>query len=92
MSGATDPSALHYLHDRFGQVRISSLGRLHAKVYLIDGRVDIITSANVTAGGLRANFEYGVRIDDRKAIAAIRKDMRSSNHFTQTSAITWLTE
>jgi phosphatidylserine/phosphatidylglycerophosphate/cardiolipin synthase-like enzyme len=61
-------------------------------VYLIDGRVDIITSANVTAGGLRANFEYGVRIDDRKAIAAIRKDMRSSNHFTQTSAITWLTE
>jgi phosphatidylserine/phosphatidylglycerophosphate/cardiolipin synthase-like enzyme len=46
--------------------KISSLGKLHAKVYLIDDIGGIITSANLTGGGLITNFEYGVFINDRR--------------------------
>lgn len=71
----TEPSALLELYKQFPQVKISSLGRLHAKVYLIDDRVGIITSANLTSGGLINNFEYGVLIDDESIISAIKDDM-----------------
>ncbi len=75
MSGATDPSALRVLYEQFGHVRISSLPRLHAKVYIVDQKIGIITSANLTSGGLRTNFEYGVRIDKAEIVAGIREDM-----------------
>lgn len=71
----TEPAALLELYKRFAQVKISSLGRLHAKVYLIDDRIGIITSANLTSGGLANNFEYGVLIDNEDIISAIREDM-----------------
>lgn len=78
VEGTTKPSALNELYLQFGQVRISSLGRLHAKVYIIDGKIGIITSANLTSGGLRTNFEYGMQIHDKSVIAAVREDM---NHY-----------
>jgi len=71
----TEPTALLELYRRFEQVSISSLGRLHAKVYLIDNSIGIITSANLTRGGLVSNFEYGIVIDDRKIISTIKDDM-----------------
>ncbi|MDD3492865.1 MAG: phospholipase D-like domain-containing protein [Candidatus Thermoplasmatota archaeon] len=75
VNGVTEPVALLELYKRFSQVKISSLGRLHAKVYLVDDNIGIITSANLTSGGLVNNFEYGVLIDDRDAITAIKEDM-----------------
>ena len=75
VNGATEPKALLELYKQFGQVKISSLGRLHAKVYLIDNRIGVITSANLTRGGLVNNFEYGVLIDDKAIISAIKEDM-----------------
>lgn len=75
VNGITEPRALLELDKRFNEVKISSLGRLHAKVYLIDGKMGIITSANLTGGGLISNFEYGVLIDDKDAISAIKEDM-----------------
>lgn len=75
IEGVTEPSALLELFQKFTQVKISSLGKLHAKVYLIDRRFGIITSANLTSGGLIGNFEYGVLLTDETAVAAIRKDM-----------------
>lgn len=75
MNGVTEPAALLELYKRFTQVKISSLGRLHAKVYLVDDRIGIITSANLTAGGLISNFEYGVLIDDKDVITTIKEDM-----------------
>jgi len=62
----TEPKALLELYKQFAQVKVSSLGRLHAKVYLIDDRMGIITSANLTSGGLTSNFEYGVLIKGRE--------------------------
>jgi hypothetical protein len=35
----------------------------------------IITSGNLTHGGLSSNFEYGVEISRRETVAAIRNDL-----------------
>lgn len=75
VNGVTDPTALLQLYKEFNQVEISSLGRLHAKVYLIDDTIGIITSANLTSGGLINNFEYGVLIDDANTISTIKEDI-----------------
>jgi hypothetical protein len=75
VNGLTEPRALLELYKRFKQVKISSLGRLHAKVYLIDNKIGIITSANLTSGGLVNNFEYGVLIEDKIVISTIKEDM-----------------
>ena len=75
VNGITEPVALLELYKQFDKVRISSLGRLHAKVYLIDNKIGIITSANLTRGGLINNFEYGVLIDDENLISNIKEDM-----------------
>lgn len=75
VNGITEPAALLELYKQFDQVKISSLGRLHAKVYLIDCEIGIITSANLTSGGLVSNFEYGVLIDDKNVISTIKEDM-----------------
>ncbi len=75
LGGFTDPFALLDLYENFNRVNVSSLGRLHAKVYLIDDRMGIITSANLTGGGLVGNFEYGILIDDRETVLSIKKDM-----------------
>jgi len=71
----TEPAALLELYKQFDQVRISSLGKLHAKVYIVDNEIGIITSANLTSGGLINNFEYGVLIDDKNVISTIKEDM-----------------
>ncbi len=63
------------LYRQFSQVKISSLGRLHAKVYLVDDEIGIITSANLTSGGLISNFEYGVLINNKDIVSTIKEDM-----------------
>lgn len=76
INGITEPNALLELYKQFLTVKISSLGRLHAKVYLIDDKMGIITSANLTSGGLINNFEYGVLIDDKDEVSVIKNDMQ----------------
>ena len=71
----TEPTALLELYKLFNQVKISSLGKLHAKVYIIDNEIGIITSANLTSGGLLNNFEYGILIDDENVVSTIKNDM-----------------
>ncbi len=75
--GATDPEALRALA---GQIRLSNLThlpRLHAKVYIADSKCAIITSGNLTAGGLERNHEYGVVTSDPKIVAQIREDIEA---------------
>ncbi len=75
ISGFTEPSAILELYEHFNNVRVSSLGRLHAKVYIIDEKIGIITSANLTGGGLIGNFEYGILLKNREMVASIKNDM-----------------
>jgi len=56
--GVSDTSALRRLVALGAQVR--GVQRLHAKLYLFDADHAVITSANMTEGGLRKNHELGV--------------------------------
>ncbi len=48
--------------------KIDSLSGLHAKLYVIDGQVALVTSANATHSGFCCNWECGVVIDDRNQV------------------------
>jgi hypothetical protein len=56
--GVSDTSALRHLIALGAEVR--GVRRLHAKLYLFDTKRAVITSANLTEGGLRKNHELGV--------------------------------
>lgn len=47
---------------------IHGIRNLHSKVYLFDERAAIVTSANLTDGGLRSNYECGIFITDKDII------------------------
>jgi hypothetical protein len=72
---ATDPTALRSLLDVRQGARIFHLPRLHAKVYIADTRAAIVTSGNLTAGGLIQNYEYGLRVSDPAFVQSIRSDV-----------------
>ena len=75
LQGSTDPSALLLLVSCHPTVRLWHLPRLHAKVYIVDQCNAIITSSNLTAGGLYRNYEYGIRITDQSAVERVRTDV-----------------
>jgi hypothetical protein len=54
---------------------VASLGKLHAKVYIADRRVALVTSANLTLGGLWENYEYGVVLRDATLVSRIVDDV-----------------
>ena len=74
-SNASDLDALHALAERVGG--ILSLSSLHAKVYVIDKKRALITSANATFSGMYRNRECGVEIKDRHAINTLRDFIES---------------
>jgi len=73
--GASDLYALGELRDRGVSIRSHSL--LHAKVYVIDSSVALVTSANATRYGMNVNLECGVAITDAKTARRIEKDVWS---------------
>ena len=75
LSGATDVSAICDMADTFRQMEIRFLPSIHAKVYIADDKLAVISSANMTNGGLLNNFEYGVKVSDRNLVRRIRLDI-----------------
>lgn len=92
---AFDIESLVKLWDRF-QVSISSLAKLHAKVYIVDQRTAFLTSANLTRGGLVENYEYGILLKDERIVAGIVADMNEyfglGNIFDRASIETMIPE
>lgn len=74
ISGYTDPKALHDLTTALPKSAVRFLPSLHAKVYVADDRLAIVTSGNLTDGAMFRNFEYGVWFDDEASVRAIRAD------------------
>jgi hypothetical protein len=72
---ATDPFALKGLAERFGSVKVWHLSGVHAKVYLADDDLAIVTSGNLTGGGLSRNFEYGVELSEPSLTQKVKKDV-----------------
>lgn len=73
--GATDPSAVHSLAAAVPGTRVFHLPCVHAKVYVKDAEKAIVTSGNLTAGGLDVNYEYGLKVLDAPTAAAIHRDV-----------------
>jgi len=74
--GALDLDPLVDLCREHTDCRVSNLPGLHAKVYIADGCRAIVTSANLTRGGLVGNYEYGVLLLEPSAVKAVLADMR----------------
>lgn len=74
--GTTDPAALVTLVNELPRTKIWYLPRLHAKVYIADGRQAIVTSSNLTDYGLWFNYEYGVSISDPVLVRRIWSDLQ----------------
>lgn len=77
---ATDPSAVLALHSFLAGSTVVHLPRLHAKVYIADGKRAIHTSGNLTRGGLEQNIEYSISISDVRLVERIEQDIRSYAH------------
>jgi hypothetical protein len=73
--GSTDPSSLLELMDAVPHTQVSHLPGLHAKVYLADECEAIVTSGNLTLGGVFHNYEYGVRFTDATSVRQIWEDL-----------------
>jgi len=73
--GASDLEALNVLRKR--GARLKSHHQLHAKVFIFDNKKAIVTSGNLTRGGLVNNYEYGLLIEDRKLTDRIAEDYRN---------------
>jgi hypothetical protein len=72
---ATEPAAIYDLASSVGVTNTWHLPCLHAKVYVADDVRAIVTSANLTTGGLSRNYEYGLEVTDRGLVAQIRDDL-----------------
>lgn len=74
-TGSLDISAIENIIDNNGIVK--NYPKLHSKIYLFDDEKAIITSANLTYGGLIKNFEYGIYIDEKSVVESIVDDFNS---------------
>lgn len=74
-AGATDPIAVAGISDTLNGSKVVHLPRLHAKVYVADGCRAVVTSGNLTSGGLGRNYEYGVLVGDAALAATIETDI-----------------
>jgi len=74
LGGASDLEALLDLGENLPGFRLTHLPSLHAKVYIADRSMAIITSGNLTSSGIRGNIEYGVALTADITVGEIRKD------------------
>lgn len=77
LNGSTDLEALVRLGNNLPKFDLTHLPSLHAKVYVADGRMAIITSGNLTDSGISGNLEYGVVSADETVVGEIRRDFES---------------
>ena len=76
IDGSLDIGALAWLCEQVPGTTVRHLRHLHAKAYVADGHTAIVTSANLTNGGLRRNKELGVAITDPDGVKDIAEDLR----------------
>lgn len=77
LDGSMEPSALLDLLDCCPATVITVAPRLHAKAYVADASAAVVTSANLTEGGLRLNREYGLLLRDTGLVSQLRLDLEA---------------
>ena len=76
IDGALDIGALTWLCEQVPDATVKHLRYLHAKAYVADGHIAIVTSANLTNGGLWRNHELGIAITEPAGVRDIAEDLR----------------
>ena len=76
IDGSLDAGSLVWLCEQVPATTVSHLRYLHAKAYVADDHTAIVTSANLTNGGLWRNHELGVTIADTEGVRNIAGDLR----------------
>ncbi|WP_321540620.1 phospholipase D family protein [Flavobacterium piscinae] len=71
-NGSVDLNGLEHIIKSKGVVK--NFSRLHAKIYLFDDKKAVVTSGNLTNGGLLQNYEYGFYIDEPSIVSEISND------------------
>jgi phosphatidylserine/phosphatidylglycerophosphate/cardiolipin synthase-like enzyme len=74
VQSVTDPSAILALTSSVSRSRIVHLPGLHAKTYIADDCA-IITSGNLTAGGLFNNVECGVLLTEQSVVKLLHSQL-----------------
>lgn len=74
LSGSMDLDALTKLGRSLSRFELTHLPSVHAKVYVADCRMAIVTSGNLTEPGLSGNVEYGVALFNETLVKQIRSD------------------
>ena len=64
-------------------VTLYKLPALHAKVYVIDDAVALVTSANATNAGMRSNLECGLTTDDSEKVKELARLLMSGFDVTE---------
>jgi len=75
--GATDPRAVNRLGKAIRHFHVTHLPKVHAKVFVQDSESAIVTSGNLTVGGLRTNYEYGLLVSDVSVASRIENDLQA---------------
>lgn len=70
-----DLDALSELGKNVPGFELTHLPSVHAKVYVADWRMAIVTSGNLTQPGLCGNIEYGVALSDESMVKQVRSDV-----------------
>ena len=76
LQGATDVAAITSFCGENPFVTVRHLPGLHAKAYVADDRLAIITSGNLTYSSMKRNYEYGVQFTDSKIVKKISQDLQ----------------
>lgn len=75
LSGSLDIASLTTLIEKIPNSKVTYLPGLHAKVYIADTKVAVITSGNLTRSGLIGNREYGVLLRNSTDVAQVKNDI-----------------
>jgi len=77
LNGSLELEGLAELGRAFRNFSVIHLPALHAKVFIADYKLAIITSGNLTHGGLSGNYEYGVALRIPELVREVRFDFES---------------
>ena len=77
LQGSVDGRAIAEFCREVPTTTVRHLPGLHAKAYVADEHMAIVTSGNLTTGSLYRNYEYGIQISDRVLVRRIAGDLRA---------------
>lgn len=72
-SNASDFDTVCELARRYGGVK--SLSSLHAKVYVVDSKIALVTSANATHSGMLRNHECGIQVSRKAHVQTLARSI-----------------